>query len=430
MVGSGPWRPILLLAGVVLALAPAALAPRAVAAATLTFAVTGAQDAHDATPGDGACAASTGQCTLRAAIEEANAQAAGSTITIKVPAGIYALTLGALAIGRNTVIVSGAGPSRTVVTAGGLSQILRVAHSSVAALIGLALTGGNAGAATGGGLANSGTTLLIACAVVNNTATRGGGISNATGAVLALESSAVLSNTTAINALTLNGGNGGGIWNGGTLYAISGTISGNSSGSGGYGNANPAGSGGNGGGIWNGGTLSVGNSTLSGNGGGPGGPSNCGYGQCGGAGSQGMGGGLLAAGGSAALSYATVAANADGLDDIGGTVTVTGTILANGGPNCSGVIGELQGYNLESGATCGFAQTTDLTQTNPLLGPLALNGGATATMAVPAGSPAIDHGGTQATGCPATDQRGLPRPDEVGDGGACDIGAYESQGLG
>jgi hypothetical protein len=64
----------------------------------------------------------------------------------------------------------------------------------------------------------------------------------------------------------------------------------------------------------------------------------------------------------------------------------------------------------------------------PLLGQLAANGGPTQTQALLAGSPAIDAGGT--TGFPATDQRGDPRPDGTSDGGACDIGAYESQGVG
>ncbi|WP_223847121.1 T9SS type A sorting domain-containing protein [Hymenobacter montanus] len=53
---------------------------------------------------------------------------------------------------------------------------------------------------------------------------------------------------------------------------------------------------------------------------------------------------------------------------------------------------------------------------DPLLSPLANNGGPTQTMALRAGSPAIDAGGSS---CPATDQRGLVRV------GACDIGAYE-----
>jgi hypothetical protein len=53
------------------------------------------------------------------------------------------------------------------------------------------------------------------------------------------------------------------------------------------------------------------------------------------------------------------------------------------------------------------------------LGPLADNGGPTLTMALLAGSPAIDAG--SAVGAPATDQRGIPRPQ----GPAVDIGAYE-----
>ncbi len=56
---------------------------------------------------------------------------------------------------------------------------------------------------------------------------------------------------------------------------------------------------------------------------------------------------------------------------------------------------------------------------DPQLGPLADNGGPNRTMALPAGSPAEDAA-NPAT-CPATDQRGISRPQ----GSGCDIGAYE-----
>ncbi|HZP40998.1 MAG TPA: choice-of-anchor Q domain-containing protein, partial [Candidatus Binatia bacterium] len=87
---------------------------------------------------------------------------------------------------------------------------------------------------------------------------------------------------------------------------------------------------------------------------------------------------------------------------------------------------------------CNFAQTaTDLVGTaaapiDPMLGPLAANGGPTATHALLTGSPAIDAANPAAPGsggdaCPATDQRGIQRlQDGNGDGiPRCDIGAFE-----
>jgi hypothetical protein len=56
---------------------------------------------------------------------------------------------------------------------------------------------------------------------------------------------------------------------------------------------------------------------------------------------------------------------------------------------------------------------------------LADNGGPTQTMALGAGSAALDKTPTGSANCPAsgTDQRGFPRPS----GPACDIGAFEVQ---
>src|SRR5262245_49409250 len=60
--------------------------------ANAAFTVNSTIDAIDTAPGDGACASTaSGDCTLRAAVMEANALAGDDVINL--PAGIYTLTL-------------------------------------------------------------------------------------------------------------------------------------------------------------------------------------------------------------------------------------------------------------------------------------------------------------------------------------------------
>ena len=114
-------------------------------------------------------------------------------------------------------------------------------------------------------------------------------------------------------------------------------------------------------------------------------------------------------------------------------VQLKGVILAGNtsgnGPECSGLLTS-QGYNLiGNNAGCTFtAQSTDITGQDPLLGPLANNGGPTQTHLPKAGSPVLDQVPT--TDCTtldgtalSTDQRGVSRPQGL----ACDIGAVERQ---
>ena len=99
------------------------------------------------------------------------------------------------------------------------------------------------------------------------------------------------------------------------------------------------------------------------------------------------------------------------------------TIVAYNGPaNCNAALTS-NGHNLEDGNTCGFNATGDQPNTDPLLGPLADNGGDTLTHALLPGSPAIDAGVCIAE--ITTDQRGVARPQ----GTTCDIGAYEYVGY-
>ena len=86
-----------------LALALLALAPASAHAATFTVNSTG--DQTDVTPGNGVCATAGGQCTLRAAIVEANNLMGADTIN--VPAGTY--TTGSVLAVSTNVTINGAG---------------------------------------------------------------------------------------------------------------------------------------------------------------------------------------------------------------------------------------------------------------------------------------------------------------------------------
>ena len=118
-------------------------------------------------------------------------------------------------------------------------------------------------------------------------------------------------------------------------------------------------------------------------------------------------------------------------------VTVLNSIVAgNTGGDCSGTTVtkvSSQGYNIESGSSCFFMDPNDQQNTDPLLGPLADNGGPTQTHFPLNGSPILDKGSCSL----GTDQRGDARPVDLDDtfypngtGGACDIGAVEAQDSG
>lgn len=110
-----------------------------------------------------------------------------------------------------------------------------------------------------------------------------------------------------------------------------------------------------------------------------------------------------------------------GIDNSGGTVRLRNSIVANspsGGNASGGVIDEQ--FNISSDASCNFTLPGSLNNTDPLLGPLANNGGFAPSIALLPGSPAIDAAPSAST--PATDQRGVVRPQFA----APDIGAFEA----
>lgn len=161
------------------------------------------------------------------------------------------------------------------------------------------------------------------------------------------------------------------------------------------------------------------------------------------------GGGVYVGASDAQFSNVTIVDNQADSDNNGsgsggglfnsGTLTLRNSILAQNtanagmGPDCFGGPITSDGYNIiGSDADCtitppqGDPASTDLYGVDPLLGPLADNGGPTQTRALLAGSPAIDGG--DPAGCVdgngsavTTDQRGQIRPS----GPRCDIGAFE-----
>ncbi len=124
--------------------------------------------------------------------------------------------------------------------------------------------------------------------------------------------------------------------------------------------------------------------------------------------------------GTASLYDATVAFNHGGIDNASGTLNLTNTIVAENGidGNCTGAATSSD-HSLDSDGSCGVGA---LSGQNPKLNSkLFENGGPTSTHVLQVGSPAIDAG--DAGACPATDQRGMARPDVPST--ACDIGATE-----
>ena len=126
--------------------------------------------------------------------------------------------------------------------------------------------------------------------------------------------------------------------------------------------------------------------------------------------------------GTANLQNVTVVHNKEsGIGAGAGTLNLTNTIVAlNGAPQCGSLTGGITNdHSLASDASCGGEAA--LQNKTPLLTALGNDGGSTTLYSEKAGSPTIDAGDTAK--CPATDQRGYPRPYVGGTG--CDIGSDE-----
>ncbi len=107
----------------------------------------------------------------------------------------------------------------------------------------------------------------------------------------------------------------------------------------------------------------------------------------------------------------------------GYSVALVNTIVASTNPatNCYAAITAhiISVYNdIDNGSSCGFSSPGDLQNVNPLVAPLANNGGKVETSALEPGSPAIGNGSSSF--CLPRDARGVLRSPDF-----CDVGAYQ-----
>jgi CSLREA domain-containing protein len=432
--------------GLVLSLCFALLGPALSArsrAFAASFSVNTTADGSDNNPGDGVCDVGTGDCSLRAAIEEVTMlHTLGidtSTHTISVPAGEYILSLGELSLGANANI-TGAGSDLTIINANYASRVLSVGGITTSTLTGLALKNGQATSAAGIELITADLT-LIDVVLRDNVATTqsGGGIFN-NGGALALENVLVEGNS------ALLGGGGLYIYNSALAVITDTTIHDNHV-------TDPSGSG-TGGGIHSSidCDLTIVQSTISSN-------------------TAPVGGGLYNHSSTARLTNVTISSNQatttltsgggainnqgtgyldlksvtiyDNTTDTGralinvATLNIAHTIVANNpGGDCtfSGSFDGAVHHNLDSDGTCFTGIPSNLVGTDPLVSPLANYGGPTKTHALHFDSPAIDAG-DGINGCKSQgillleDQRGEARTVDGNQdvSSVCDIGAYERE---
>lgn len=377
------------------------------------------------------------------------ASVSGDIITFNVT-GTINLSIGEIVVNKSLNIQGPGSASLTVARASGgsASRVFNVSVG-VVAISGVSISGGST-SDMGGGIANAAILTLTGCVVSGNSAWQGGGVMN-TGTLTIQD--CVFSNNTA-------GGNGGAIRNDGNLSVARTSFTGSAAGYYGgtvYNRAQavldscsmgssyaPTG-----GALWNENqNFTVTNTTLYNSSAVIGGAlankngsvtlSNVTVFGCISTGSGGAiyNGVFQESGGTLTLICCTLANNYANLSGGGlyvavGTVSARNTILANNtaggaGPDCYGALFS-QDYNLirdTGGCTLTGTTTHNITNLDPLLGPLQNNGGPTFTLALLVGSPAINAGDNSVLNNPfsiVTDQRSFRRKSGV----AVDIGAFE-----
>src|SRR6266568_3586086 len=332
------------------------------------FTVNQLADETDSQPGDGACASSSGLCSLRAAIQEANALPGADRIV--VPGGIYRLTIGGTgeelsATGdlnvTDGVTIVGAGAGETIIDGGAMDRV-----------IAFSLGGPDASAEISG-------------VTIRNGLSRGGGagiVSSGLNDILSPAPRVTLRNVVLTGNATLAAGGAIANVSLSDMILVGVTIADNWAREGGGGiHAVPLS------------TVLILNSTITDNS------------------AQATGGGIH---------------NFESTSDkfkVGNSIVGSNRF----GGDCGESTVVSLGHNLDGDGSCGLGKPTDLSRVNPMLGLLGYHGGPTPTHLLLPFSPGVDR--IPPESCIQTDQRGKPRSvDGNGDGVVrCDIGAVEYQ---
>jgi hypothetical protein len=299
---------------------------------------------------------------LRFCINHANNNPGPDIINFRVTGTITAHKLPVI---TSDIIINGPGADLLAVDGGGVltgdHPLLNIDSAATVVISGLTISNHYVDESVAA-IGNNGTLSLRDCTISNNTQLSndfGGAIHNR--GLMTISGSTISGNKLTFGSFN---GKGGAIYNFGVMNILNSTISGNRA----EDNAD-------GGGIYNAGSLDIRYSTITQN-----------Y-------SDDDGGGIYAAGAPEKLK-------------------LSNTIVAGNTANGSG--DDIQG---------AYTGSSNLIGGDPMLGPLADNGGPTLTHALLPGSPAIDAGDN--TNAPTWDQRGPGFPRIVN--GTADIGAFEVQ---
>jgi predicted outer membrane repeat protein len=425
------------------------------------FTVNLTTDQQDASTADGICdidlATAGEQCSLRAAVEQANNLPSNDRVLFSLPANsTITLTIAnngeIFILNSGTLEIVGTGANNLTIDGGAGTNRIFYINLATVTISGVKLTGGNGTSllnnGNGGAIFSTGGSLTLnSVNVTNNTAANQGGGLASRNDTISITNSTFSNNSTPI-FLDLSGGAANFLDS--TTSIINSTFSANSTRSGGaivfargtHFISGSTFSANNAtlrcGGIANEtATLRVFNSTISGN-------------TVTGESAQptsGFGGGICNSGdltlrnvtvtSNTAVSGGGIIAQSRGTLDFGNSIVAGNIAPVGSGPEIQNTVstttsagGNLIGDSSGDSGNTGFPiayQPTDIRDTNPMLGALQNNGGTTLTHALLLGSPAIDRG-LNALVPIFTDQRGFPRiVDGNGDGTAIvDIGAFEA----